>query len=169
MNLSKRNLIIIGSIFGVVVIAMVILGLIMQSNSDEAAPDEQGYVDPGSGEVIKADKAPQGTEESRKNAIIYPGFSKLIDRGLSPEQLQSVQQTIAAYSVENKKDFKEVSLTVDSIRHLLPQGESTTHTLTYDITVNRKDKYFMTVAYSDMVTCVTKLYASDKTTLLIER
>jgi hypothetical protein len=169
MNLSKRNLIIIGSIFGAVVIAMVVLGFIIQSNPNATTPDEQSYVDPGSGEVIKSDKAPQGTEESRKNAIIYPGFSKLIDRGLSPEQLQSVQQTIAEYSVENKKGFKEVSLTVDSIRHLLPQGESTTHTITYDITVNRKDKYFMTVAYSDTATCITKLYASDKTTLLIER
>lgn len=169
MNLSKRSLIIIGVIFGVVVITLAVVGFIMQSKPDAAVPDEQGYIDPGSGEVIKTDKSPQGTEDSRKNAVIFPGFSQLISRGLSPEQVQTVQTTLITYSLENKKQFKEVSLQVDSVRHILPQGASTTHMLTFDIVTNRSDKYYVTVEYENTDTAKVKLYAGDKTTLLFER
>ncbi|HEV7951855.1 MAG TPA: hypothetical protein VGO98_00565 [Candidatus Saccharimonadales bacterium] len=169
MNLSKRSLIIIGSIFGLFIVTLAIIGFVTQSKPDSTAPDEQGYVDPGSGEVIKSDKSPQGTEESQKNAIIFPGFSKLIDRGLSPEQVQSVQATFISYSLEKNKQFKEVSLQVDSIRHILPKGSSRTHILTFDITTNRTDKYYTTVEYENTETAKTKLYASDNTTLLFER
>jgi hypothetical protein len=164
---NKRSIIIIATLLGLAIIAMAIVGFTNQRSTNTPTGT---YVDPGSGEtIIDSDTSSQGPTASLKNTIIYPGFSRLIDRGLSPDQVQSVQLALAEYSFENKKNFKEVSLTVDSIRHLLPQGTSTQHTLTFDITVNRKDKYFMSVAYSDTATCVTKLYAADKTTLLIER
>lgn len=165
--INKRSSIIIATLLGLAVIVMAIIGFTSQRPTDTS---NGTYVDPGSGEtIIDGDTSSQGPTASLKNTIIYPGFSRLVDRGLSPDQVQSVQLALAEYSFENKKDFKEVSLTVDSMRHLLPQGTSTQHTLTFDITVNRKDAYFMTVAYSDTATCLTKLYKADKTTLLIER
>lgn len=170
MNFSKRTIIIIGSVFGLIVITLAIIGFATQSTQkDAAAPDEKGYVDPGSGEVIKSDKSPQGTEEATKNAVIFPGFSKLINRGLSPEQIQAIQSTLISYSIEKEKRFKEISLQVDSVRHILPQGASRTHTLTFDIVTNRTDKYYVTAEYDNSSTAKTKLYASDKTTLLFER
>lgn len=169
MNLSKRSLIIISSLFGITILALSIIGFVTQNNLDSASSDKKGYVDPGSGEVIKSDKSPQGTDDSRKNAVIFPGFSQLLSRGLSADQVQAVQATLITYSLEHKKQFKEVSLQVSSIRHILPQGESRTHTLTFDIIANRTDKYHMTVEYEDTVTAKIKLYTSDKATLLFER
>lgn len=169
MNFNKRSLIIIGIIFGLVVVTLAIVGFIMQSKSGMNTSGEQDYIDQGSGEVIKSDKAPQGTEESTRNAIIFPGFSKLISRGLSPEQVQAVQSALITYSLEKDKHFKEVSLQVDSVRHILPQGASRMHMLTFDIVTNRTDKYYVTVEYEDTSTAKTKLYSSDQKTLLFER
>ena len=169
MNLNKRNLIIGGGIFGSIIIILAVIGFITQLQSDATNPDEKGYVDPGSGEIIKSDKSPQRTEEELKNAVIFPGFSQLLNRGLSPEQVQAVQSMFIAYSLENNKQFKEVSLQVDSVRHILPQGNSRIHMLTFDVVTNRTDKYYTTVEYSSTDTATLKLYESDKTTLLFER
>jgi hypothetical protein len=169
MDFSKRHIIIIGTVFGIIILGLAVAGFLMQSKQDATTPDEQGYVDPGSGEVIKSDKSPQASEDALKNAMIFPGFSNLLARGLSPEQIQAVQTTFIAYSLEHKKQFKEVSLQTDSIRHLLPQGESRMHMMTFDIEANRTEKYYTTVEYDNTTTAKTKLYASDKTTLLFER
>lgn len=166
--LEKRKVIIIGLIVGMLIIVLSVVGFIQQTNN--SSKKNNTYTDTGSGEQIKeGNTSNQGTELSLKNAIIYPGFSKLIDRGLSPIQIQSIQSTISEYSLQQKDKFKEVSLTTDSVRHILPQGNSTTHTLTFNIKVNRSSDYYITVTYSDTEKCITKLYKADKTTLLIER
>lgn len=166
--LSKNKIIII-IVVGVIIIIGGIVGITIQSK-DTAESDTSTYVDQGSGEeIIDSKNAPQGTDASLKNAIIYPGFSKLIDRGLSAVQIQSIQTTIADYSAQQDNKFNEVSLTTSSMRHILPQGASKTHTITFDIVTNRKDTHYVTVDYENTDSCITKLYAADKTTLLIER
>jgi hypothetical protein len=166
----SRTKVIILIVIGIGIIVAAIIGFTLQSTNSQTSDDDSTYTDPGSGEKIgEQDKAPQGTEASLENVIIYPGFSKLIDRGLSPVQIQSIQSTIAEFSQQQKEPFKEVSLTTDSMRHLQPKGDSSTHTITFDVVTNRTGNYHITVDFSDTETCVTKIYASDKTTLLIER
>lgn len=166
--LDKRKTIIFGSLVGIIVIVMAIIGIVQQS--DGASQSRKTYTDSASGEQIKeGTTSKQGTDVSLKNTIIYPGFSQLINRGLSPEQIQSIQSTILEYSLTQDKDFKEVSLDTDSVRHILPQGSSQKHTITFDIKVNRADDYSVSVDYSDTVSCTTKLLSADKKTLLIER
>lgn len=168
MNLEKRSTIITVIVVGLVVIGLGIFGIIKQTGSQTDA-EPTIYLDPGSGEkIIDNDKSPQGSDLSLENAIIYPGFSSLLDRGLSPVQIQSIQSVIAKYSLSQPDKFKEVSLTLASMRHLLPKGDSNTHTLTFDIKVNRSDDYHITADYNDTTSILTKLYKSDKTTLLIE-
>lgn len=169
MNLSKRNLIIIGSVFGVLIIVLCIIGFVMQSQSNQQTPDEAGYVDPGSGEIIKSDKSPQGTDDANKNAVIYPGFSKLLDRGLSAEQIQLIQSAIIAYSLEKNEKFKEVSLDLSSMGHMLPTDTADYHSVYFNITVNRTTKYFIDTQYENTTAIKTKIYKEDTTTLLFER
>lgn len=167
MIIEKRTIIIIAAIFGVAIISLAVIGFTQSTNK---GADETVYTDPGSGEkIINGSKATQGTEASLENVIIYPGFSTLLDRGLTPIQVQLIQSTIFEYSLQQKDKFKEVSLAVDSFRHILPQGDSATHTLTFNIKVNRSDNYFISVQYENTTAVITKLYKSDKTTLLIER
>ena len=169
MNLSKRSIIVIGSVFALFIIVLGILGFVTQ-NTKTDAPDEKGYVDPGSGEVIKSDKSPQGTDDANKNAVIFPGFSKLLDRGLSTEQIQSVQSTIISYSIQKNEKFKEVSLDVSSMGRLLPAKNNGFHSVYFNITVNRETKYFIDTQYENSASPIkTKIYKDDATTLLFER
>lgn len=168
--LSKNKAIIVIILISLVVIVGAVVGFVSQSSNSQSSKDSgDTYSDPGSGERIGQDNAPQGTDASLENAIIYPGFSKLLDRGLTPTQIQSIQATIAEYSQQQEEAFKEVSLTTDSMRHLLPKDGSSTHTVTFDVVVDRTDNYYVTVEYADIENCVTKIYTGDKKTLLIER
>lgn len=168
--LSKTRLIIILSILGVGLVALAITGFVMKKPSQQPG-NQPTYYDKGSGEtIVQSNNSQQGTDASLKNATIWPGFSTLIDRGLSPDQIQSIQTTIKKYALDQNQHFKEVSLAVASYHHALPQSvNDPNHTLTFDITVNRTDPYFVSVAYSDTQTCVTSLYKSDKRTLLIKQ
>jgi hypothetical protein len=163
MMLNRRTIIILAAIIGIGIIILAVIGFTRATQKDTS------YTDPASGEKIIDDKTQQGTDQSLKNSIVYPGFSTLLDRGLTPVQIQEVQSAIAEYSSKQKDRFKEVSLVVDSMRHILPQGASNTHTLTFDLNVNRTADYYMTVEYENLDTVVTRLYSSDKKTLLIER
>lgn len=164
---NRRTIVIISAVIGVGIIILAIIGFVTQKDN---TPQQDRYTDPGSGEtVVKDPNSTQGGEESLKNAILYPGFSKLVDRGLTPIQVQSVQVTLAEYSFDNKKNFKEISLVTDSLRHIIPQETSQTHTLTFDVKADRKTDYYMTVEYQNATDVVTRLYESDKKTLLIER
>lgn len=163
MMLNRRTMIVIAAIIGVSMIVLAIIGF------TRAAEKDTTYTDPASGEKIIDDKTQQGTDKSLKNSIIYPGFSTLIDRGLTPIQVQEVQSAIAEYSSKQKDRFKEVSLNVESMRHLIPKEPSRIHTLTFDLKVNRTADYYMTVEYENATDVVARLYSSDKKTLLIER
>jgi hypothetical protein len=163
MQLNRQTTVIIAAFVGIAIVILAIMGFM------RAAEKDTTYSDPASGEKIITDKSQQGTDKSLKNSIIYPGFSTLIDRGLTPVQIQAVQSPIADYSAKQKDRFKEVSLVTDSYRHILPQGASNTHTITFNIKVDRTKEYYMTVEYEDTETTVTRLYSSDKKTLLIER
>lgn len=163
MQMNQRTLIVIGAIFGVCIIILAIVGFMRAAEKDTV------YTDPSSGERIIDDKTQQGTDKSLKNSIIYPGFSTLIDRGLAPIQVQEIQSTIAEYSSKQKNRFKEVSLVVDSYRHVIPQDGSQTQTLTFNIKVDRTTEYYVTVKYENATSIVTQLYSADKKTLLIER
>ena len=163
MMLNRRTVIVIAAVIGIGVIILAIIGFTRATEKDTT------YTDPSSGEKIITDKSQQGTDSSLKNAIIYPGFSTLLDRGLTPVQVQSIQSTIAEYSLQQKDRFKEVSLVVDSYRHLLPEGSSMTETVTFNIKVDRSKDYYMTVEYANTTDVLTRLYTSDKKTLLIER
>ena len=162
---NRRTILIISAVVVLIIIGLAITGFLIQKDT---TPQQDKYNDPSSGETIINDpNSAQGDESN--NSILYPGFSKLIDRGLTPIQLQSVQLTIAEYSFDKKKDFKEVSLVTDSLRHILPPETSQTHTLTFTVKVDRTTDYYMEVAYENATDVVTRLYASDKKTLLIER
>jgi hypothetical protein len=170
MSLEKRNLIIVGIVAGFLIMIAVVIGFLFKNNASNTETGVDVYKDPASGETIITDnKSPQISPEALKNTIIYPGFSKLLDRGLSTTEIQSIQATIAEYSLDNEKQFKEVSLVVDSMRYSQPSDSVEKSSLTFSLKVNRKDDYYMTVTPTDSQVSIARLYAADKKTLLIER
>ncbi len=166
MIFSKRTLIILGLAVGLLSIMSIIF--VATRNSTPTA-DQPGYLDPGSGEIIKSDKDSQVPDEAKKDSIIFPGFSNLIERGLSTAQIQSIQLMLSTYSSNNDNQFKEVSLQINTMSRRLPKEDSRTHTLMFNIVVNRKDVYYVTAEYSNTSTVKSTLYAADKTTQLFQQ
>lgn len=166
--LTRQRTIIIASIIGILIIALAVAGIMVKR---PAANTSSTYYDKNSGDtVIENNQSQQGSDASLANSTIWLGFSTLLDRGLSPDQIQSIQTTIKKYALQQNSRFKEVSLTVASYRHTLPKSiDDPTHVLAFDITVNRTDAYHVSVSYTDTQSCVTSLYTSDQKTLLIQQ
>lgn len=165
--MNRRTLIIVASVLGVGILALAILGFL---RANQQAGSDTAYTDPGSGEVIRNDKSQQGSDLSVEKTIVWLGFSTLLQRGLTADQITSTQDVITKYSNTQPERFKEVSITTDSYRHLLPnESPDHAHKITFDMTANRTNKYYVEIIIDDDTsTTHTKLFKDDKTTLLIE-
>lgn len=166
-NIPNRKIIIITA--GVLLVGIIILVIVSVSMKQDVQKRDMGtqYVDPGSGEVIieNPNRSPQSTFLDGKTPTVFLGFSKLLDNGLSSSQTQSIQSAFSSYAEKENTHFDEVSMTVSTLRYASEDG-GVAKKMTFDTKINRTDDYFVTVEFSDLVTCVTKIYKSDKTTLL---
>ena len=168
MQMNRRTLIIVASVLALGTIVLAVLGFMRASHKDDST--EKGYTDPGSGEVIRgSDKSQQGTDLTIEKTTIWLGFSTLLDRGLTPNQITSIQSVITKYGDQQTERFKEVSLDTKSYRHLSPTDTGDNSSLiTFNLTVNRTNKYYVEAKAIDTKTIHTKLFTDDKKTLLIE-
>lgn len=162
----NRKLVIAATIvFCLGVIGLAIYGLFFKH---PAAPAQSIYTDPGTGKQI-IDNAPYTQTSADNNdpsRPVFIGFSTLKDRGLSQSQLDKVQNAVYSYSSQHSLNFKEISLTVNSIETTPPGSTDPGYYMRFMITVNRKDQYYIDVTYTDFTSCITHVYKADKTTLL---
>ena len=167
MQMNRRTLIIVASTLTIGIITLAVLGFMRAGQKGSSS--ENGYTDPGSGEVIRNDKSQQGTDLSIEKTTVWLGFSTLLQRGLTPSQVTSVQNVITSYGSQQSERFKEVSIDTKSYRHIIPQDPNdTSSTITFDLTANRTTKYYMEVKIIDPKTVQTKLFKDDKKTVLVE-
>lgn len=162
----NRKTLIIAIVLGIGILGLGIYGIFFRQNSSSS--QTSSYTDPGTGKQI-IDNAPY-TQSSINNPDpsrpVFIGFSTLTDRGLSQSQLDQVQNAIYSYSSQKSLGFKEISLTVSSIETTPPGSTEPGYYMRFMITVNRKDRYFINVDYTDFTSCTTRVYTSDKKTLL---
>lgn len=106
-------------------------------------PDE--YFDPGSGETVSSpkDKTPELFGIS-SDGPTYLGFSKLIDAGLTTDQLDLVKVIFGRFSVTNDRNITEISITAKTID--LESSEEG-FSMSFEITANRTTKYSSVIKY----------------------
>ncbi len=123
------------------------------------------YYDKNSGETVSnpAGKAPENFGGTADHPV-YLGFSKLLDIGVSKYQLEALKYAFEQYGKSSNQSPKEVSLTVDSIHSTLhnPSDPNSKDTVTFDVTLDRKQAYKAKVEYSDIT--AVRLYLSDPQT-----
>ena len=168
--MNNRKLLIISSIVFAAIIIIGIVSLIVQSSGNSPANDEDLYVDPGSGEIISRGNglSQSAINDPNQRTITFLGFSFLIERGMSRNQSETVQQALSEYSSDLSNPFTEVSLIKDSARYGSKPGDSTKE-LQFNIRVNREDLYYVTLTYSDLDSVTVKLYDNDQKTLLFTK
>lgn len=135
----------VGIILLPILASIVFLVFIKPSPTDLSSEE---YFDPGSGETVSSpkNKTPEMLGTSSTDPI-YLGFSKLINSGLTMDQLELVKEVIARFSSTDNRKITEISVTVDTInQNITDDGIS----LTFGLTANRTTKYLCTVSYTGL-------------------
>lgn len=134
-----------------IVVLISLVGFFMLRGSDRA-PDTPGteYYDEASGETVSdpEGKSPEkfGTAQT---GIVYLGFSKLVDHGITMNQLDALKTAFTLYSRERQEKISEVSIFVNTIKRTPYDRDSAdpTRSITFDVKINRKDTYNATLQY----------------------
>lgn len=164
---KKKLLIIIGAIGAVFVIALIVVAIIFNANKNDNKVDASNpvvttYTDPYSGETITTteNKAPEG--DNVENSIVYFGFSKLLQYGMSTEQIALLKDSIANYSHKREdakqSKIKEVTIDYSTYRQIMSE-EITQRVVEFTIVMNRDEnlryKFTNTSIYTrDLLTLI---------------
>jgi hypothetical protein len=138
VNLSRNKKIgiAIGSfiIITIIVLFVSFLGKDSQNKTDV-------YYDPASKETIdeQADKTPEILEDNVSTEPVFLGFGKLIEYGLSQDQLTNLKNAFNTYLGEGNNGKREVSIYIDSISsYKVNDVADSDFGLSFDVIIDRK-------------------------------
>jgi hypothetical protein len=158
---DRRKVIFVVLVLGVVILFVVYILFTFRVIKRGEEPGR--YYDPGSGETVSdpPGKSPETADIGVNDRPIFLGFSKLLDHGMSTDQVNGVQEGFYQYSQTLEKPLKEVSLTVKSIDPVYPNPDSgdTAVKINFEVTLDRKNVYKARVEYDDITT--VRLFLSD--------
>ncbi len=161
---AKRSLI---QACAITLLALFVIGvlILLFQRSNKNPGDTGRYYDRNSGEVVSdpTGKGPDTYGET-DSQMIYLGFSKLTELGLTKYQLASLQACLQQYSATRQNNVKEVSISVNTIKQAALDKESTTGdlSLTFDLTINRTELYQAQLFTRSLTTAKLILKQGDK-------
>jgi hypothetical protein len=163
------RLIIIFAVLSLITVGLTIAlyKAINTSTAQSTNAEQTTYTDPGSGETIvyTKGKTPE-TYGINPDTPTYLGFASLLDVGFSDDQVRNTKAAFLDFASQNNKDdkIKEISITVDSIKQTLDPKVGSTYS--FDITTNRKTKYYAKIRITDITSIDMSLFAEDQKTLV---
>lgn len=142
MQSVNRNKAVLVSIVLLPVVVALVVFIFISSRSNSNGEE---YYDPGSGETVSSpkNKTPEkfGVDS---DSPTYLGFSKLIDAGLTSEQLDLVKVIFGRFSSSDGRSLTELSVTTKSID--LEVSEEGMR-LSFELTANRTVNYGCIISY----------------------
>ncbi|MES2630726.1 MAG: hypothetical protein V4611_02105 [Patescibacteria group bacterium] len=148
---KKKLLIIIGVVFSIIVVVLIIVAIIFRVNEQSDPninPTVTTYTDPYSGETISTveNKAPEDSLSG--NNIVYFGFAKLVQYGMTSVQVAALKDYIFQYSHSredsNQSKIKEVTVDYSTYRQILNEkvsGKSVEFTIVMNRDENLRYKF----------------------------
>lgn len=160
-DVRRKRLVIIG--IGAIIILIVVFVFLVVKTEQNKSKQLGEYKDPGSGETVSdpVDKSPETGGITDAQAPIFLGFSKLLDEGMSLDQLNGVKEAFYRYSKTTEPRIKEISADVKSIDSTYPKADSPDQrvVIKFDVTFDRKTVFHARAEYSNLTT--VQLYLSD--------
>ncbi len=158
--LQNKILIAIGLFLLFVFIISIIYIIINQpdTNTSKDSSETITYVDPGSGETVitTPNKVP---EVATGEDIVTLGFTALIDRGASKEQVDRLKSYFVDYSKNLETPIQEVSITKASIGKVVNDGIVY---MDFDVTINRSQTLKAHFQYAGLSDPSLSLYSDNK-------
>lgn len=161
MKSAKAKILIIIGIFVLLVTFISIIYLILnnkQINNQKDSSETITYIDPGSGETIitTPNKIP---ETVTGEDILTLGFTSLIDRGMTKNQVDKLKSYFLDYSNTLEKPISEVSISISSIGKTVNNGVVD---ISFNTTIDREQTIQAKVKYLGLDNPSLVLYKNKK-------
>jgi hypothetical protein len=172
-NDQRRSKILITTI---VLVAALVIFLVFITSRKSTHPNQATgkttiYNDPVSHEQITTQEGKTAEQVTNDpNTPLFAGFGKLLEIGLSQQQLAAAQHAFAQYKPFASNDV-QISLAVDNVEQVSPltSGDSEERwSVKSFVVVNRKDKYQFTLYYEGASVAELILYNANQTTQLFD-
>jgi len=145
---TRRQILII--LVGLFLLVVVVLVAISSNNNTETTSvvDQNKYVDPASGETVLS---PEGKvpESEVSGSLIILGITKLLDIGISNNQMSQLNSVLQKYSSEMKvgdNKITEISFDVSSFKQNINQDTSEV-VVTSKLVINRSINQSIKIVY----------------------
>lgn len=160
-SVNKRLFLIVSVAILLLVIGLVTL--LARPAKKPSTPQITTYTDPYSHETITdvAGKAPD-TYGSAAATPIYLGFDKLLDHGMTFNQVGNLKVAFDNFSKTQPKPIQQVSIDVD---HITAEHDNSSFFLFFNVMVNRQYIYKAKVDYTGL--SAIHLYLSDSKGTLV--
>lgn len=146
----QRKLILAIVIFGLISVGLIVAAVVLKVSDDAAknAPVNQNtYVDPDTGETVLYPEG-KATEGLGSQGTVVLGLSKLLDAGLSSDQVEGTRLYLIQYAADhtiNNQKMTEFSIVSSTIKQAIyPGGKKI---VTADLRINRKDTQQLRLTY----------------------
>jgi hypothetical protein len=164
-SLSPRGKIIL--FLGALLIASLIIALLLPKNNPNSQPGSDEYTDTRSGQTVS--NPPGKTPEAFGNngsQITILGIDKLLDHGLSTDQIKGVKKAFDSYSSKNNLAVKEVSIDISSIESVPTDQTSSRQAVTMNVLIDRKTNYDAKIEYFNLTQ--VELYLSSNAKVVFD-
>lgn len=146
MIINKKIILIISIIFFSILLSIIFISIETKKPNIIDTSLSNSYIDPGTGETIytQTDKTPEiGSKVS------FIGFEKLIDFGLTSNQLDLIKYHIGEFSTINSIDISEISIFYNSISLKINKTNGINN-ITFQSIINRDLKYNIKINYKSI-------------------
>jgi hypothetical protein len=147
---NRLKYIAIGSVIFLLIVLL--LALSLRSPQETSLTDSDEYFDPGSGETVSnpEGKSPE-TYGVEGDDIVYLGFSKLLDVGVTSFQVDAAKIAFEVFSDRRTDEINEVSIFVDTIQRVPFDNQSSNEReVTFKVRINRSEEFDATILYSSI-------------------
>lgn len=148
--LGNRRRLIVLIATGVLCFVVIALLIGISRTQQEKPKEAVTYNDPYSGEtLVEATTVPE-SDGADPNTPIFMGMSKLLDYGITFDQLNLLRSHFEAYNTTRTNKFKEISVVVSSITQQSHGREDPDpiDTLSFDVVLNRSEKLHAKALYA---------------------
>ena len=163
----KKKLLIAVGVFVTLLVITVLFTLINRKSSQtttktDTSSSQSQYTDPVSGEAVSnpSGKAPESA--SGYNGVTFLGFARLIDYGISSDQLTTVEGYLENYKdIATDNKITQISLDATSFKQSV-DANSGLKLVTARIVVNKSIEQTLELSYQGIEDMVVTVYNKDR-------
>lgn len=146
MRIFNKKILIIVSLCLLLMIGFIVFRVLTNNKNEEIDSSKTIiYEDSGSGETV-IDTPNKTKEKAMGDSFVMLGFTKLLEIGVSYNQLEKIKTHFSDYSMKLEDHFKEISITTSSIKSTF-NSDTNERIITFSVIIDRKTSLEAKITY----------------------